>query len=221
MSKGSEKLLWAIIEEMDWAKYSQQRRGYEAMKVNFMRNYGVDMAKKVRDFAHTKQSKLMKKLNTLLKVGKRYGDYGGDDSFGDMTAHVVGLGEDYYNAVMKDPSLLDDLTTVECFMYALPYGEDDYRKMDTEYHIEFAIESMAQVVENVKEAVERNTAEDHEYIDAADVLRRLALVVAGDYTHAVEDLNHNRDYNKICNISTGAANCLFDYKRYGKQTYLG
>ena len=220
MSVGTEKLYWSIIEDMDWLNYSQERRGYEKMKVNFMRNYGVDMAKKVHEFASAKQGALMRMLDQLEKNGERYGDYGGDDSFGDMTAHVVGLGEEYYNAIMENPELLNKQNSVECFMYALPWDEDDYAALDKKYHVDFAIKSMEQVVENVKESVATNGAEDHEYIRAGDVLRRLALVVAGDYAHAVEDLNHDRDYSKICDISIAAANCLFDYKRYGTQTYL-
>ena len=219
MSK--DKLYWSIIEDMNWLEYSQKHHGYSDMKVNFMRSYGADMAVKVRDFVSKKQGDLMRMLDNLPDMNEVTGFCGGDDSFGDMTAHVVGLGEEYYNAVMEKPKLLKKLDYVECFTYALPYGEDDYKVLDNQYHVEFAMESMKQLVENIEEAVEKNGGEPQDYINAADVLRRLALVVAGDYAHAVEDLKWDRDYRKICDISIGAANGLFEYKRYGKQTYLG
>jgi hypothetical protein len=220
MSKA--KLYWSIIEDMNWLKYSQERRGYEGMKVRFMREYNLDMAKKVREFVSERQNTLMRMLDQLEKKnGERYGNYGGDDSFGDMTAHVIGLGEEYYNAVMENPKLLNKLDFVECFSYALPY-DDDYDMLETKYHVNFAIKSMEQVVENIGGAPANMKKDNPEtYIVAGDILRRLSLLIAGDYTHAVEDLNFDRDYNKISAISTGAANCLFDYKRYGTQTYLG
>jgi hypothetical protein len=218
MSKA--KLYWSIIEDMNWLKYSQERRGYNEMKIRFMRSYGYDMAKKVREFVDERQSTLMRMLDQLNKNGERYGDFGGDDSFSDMTAHVVGLGEEYYLSVMENPKLLNKLNFVESFLYALPYN-DDYDMLETEYHVNFAIESMKQVVENIAANISMKKDNPEAYIVAGDILRRLALVVAGDYTHAVEDLNFDRDYNKISAISTGAANCLFDYKRYGTQTYLG
>ena len=110
MSK--DKLYWSIIEDMNWLEYSQKHHGYSDMKVNFMRSYGADMAVKVRDFVSKKQRELMRMLDNLPDMNEVTGFCGGDDSFGDMTAHVVGLGEEYYNAVMEKPKLLKKLLTL-------------------------------------------------------------------------------------------------------------
>ena len=57
-------------------------------------------------------------------TGERYGNYGGDDSFSDMIHHVMGLGQEYYNAVQADFSLLDRLEPVESFAYCIPYTSE-------------------------------------------------------------------------------------------------
>lgn len=214
MSK--DKLYWSIIEDMDWAKYSQEPRGYETMKVNFMRSYGKDVAKAVREFVGERQGTLMRMLDQLEKNGERYGDYGGDDSFSDMTAHVVGLGEEYYLAVMENPELLNKLNYVESFAYAIPYT-DDYKMLETTYHRDFAIKAMEQVVETIKDNKDTTTTDG--FLEAGDILRRLSLLLAGSmyYEHAVGDLNFDRDYDNIVAVSTAAGNCLFDYKKYGKK----
>jgi hypothetical protein len=121
----SESEAWRIIEGMDWINMCHKSRGYEDMRKKFKKQYPVETAVAVRNFEAEKFKALYAAVDKHEAEHGHLGNYGGDDSFGDLLDHAIGLGEAFYNAVLADPSQLAKLDYVENFMYAVPY-EDDY-----------------------------------------------------------------------------------------------
>ena len=127
MNTLSESEIWRIIEDMDWFNHSKKNRGYYDMKEIFMKKHSVEVAIQVRKFVSQVRSVLYKAADAYEAANGGLGNYGGDDSFGDLLDHAVGLGEKFYNAMLDQPKLLGRLDYVENFCYGIPY-DDDYNK---------------------------------------------------------------------------------------------
>jgi len=126
--------MWGILEQINWAKRSQDYRGYNQCKVYLLEMYTQEGCNAIRKFAEDRKAELYKRVTEYQKENNyRCGDYSGDDSFGDLLWHVVGLGEKAFNMIMENPKLLDRVKYVECFAYCLPYDsdflEDDLREL--------------------------------------------------------------------------------------------
>jgi hypothetical protein len=119
-----ESEAWDIIEGMNWIVECKNRRGYENMRKKFKKKYPVETAIAVRNFSAAKHNALYRAVDKYEAEHGHLGNYGGDDSFGDLLDHAIGLGEAFYNAVLEDPSQLAKLNYVENFMYAVPYADD-------------------------------------------------------------------------------------------------
>ena len=127
MNTLSESEIWRIIEDMDWFNNSKKYRGYYDMKEIFMQKHSAVVAVQVRQFVSQVRSVLYKTVGAYESTNGGLGNYGGDDSFGDLLDHAIGLGEKFYNAMLDQPELLGRLDYVENFCYSIPY-EDDYNK---------------------------------------------------------------------------------------------
>ena len=82
-----------------------------------------DKTEQVKTFVHAKQKMLMKKLD---EFADRNGDKRkywkmGDDSFSDLTAHIVGLGREKYYEVTKNPIIAKTVKYKESFLYVFHY----------------------------------------------------------------------------------------------------
>ena len=123
--------MWALIEEINWKSRSRTRRGYEGGKQFLLDNFTKETCDALRDFAKKQKDALYKRVDTYQKENNcSCGDWGGDDSFGDMLWHVVGLGEDIYNMIMDNPKLLDRIDFVESFSYCLSYEYEYEKELD-------------------------------------------------------------------------------------------
>ena len=114
---------WKIIEGMGWgaAVASGEHRPYERIKAEFIENYSPETAEEFRDWYAEKYRDLDNAHSNERAEGRNYGNYGGDDSYGDMLDHVMGLGEVYYAAVMYNMALLEKLHPQESFAYCIPH----------------------------------------------------------------------------------------------------
>ena len=212
---------WNIITNMNWAAATAGGvyPDTSAIKREFMETYSEKVAEQFNEWYRSKYSELVNAYEAAEKeTGKRYGNYGGDDSFGDMLDHVMGLGEDYYNAIMADFKLLNNLEPIESFAYCIPYTGDtcnDYDNMKPEKHKAAARKALKAITATITEC--ENI--DDDFAIMADTVNRLLLIIEGRFDDAVGDLNFDRDYNKYYNYDTcenGAqyANTLFDCKKY-------
>ena len=73
----------------------------------------------LHSFVCAKKKILKAKLDEFAdKNGNRRTYWGmGDDSFDDLTAHIIGLGKETYYKIMRNPILAKEIKYKESFMY--------------------------------------------------------------------------------------------------------
>jgi len=120
----ADKLMWSIIAQINWAARSKVQRGYEDGKEFILDNFEEGACRQLRLFVNDRHKELYERINVFENDHGTCGNYGGDDSFGDMINHVIGLGEEVYDMIMDNPKLLDRINYVESFGYCIPYEED-------------------------------------------------------------------------------------------------
>lgn len=103
----SDKDFWLIIEECDWKKdfnYDRIRQKLEA-------EYNKDIRNQLIDFISARRKELYARLEQFGRT-KVKGDYEhrgicwvgcSDDGLSDLVNHIIGLGENEFNKVMKNP----------------------------------------------------------------------------------------------------------------------
>lgn len=94
---------WDIVSECEWGKDSDFDRIGNYLKIK----YPKEVCQKLLDFCHKKESELIKVLNrySLKKTGNKYAYFLQDDSGSDLRAHIIGLGREEYENVIKNPEL--------------------------------------------------------------------------------------------------------------------
>ena len=221
MKPHTSQFFWEIIDGMGWAEATlgDGRVDTDAIKRGFMQMYSEELAAEFNEWYRAKYHELYNAYEVAEKeTGKRFGNYSGDDSFGDMLDHVMGLGQEYYNVVMADFSLLNSLEPVESFAYCIPYtGKtlNDYEEMKPKTHKKRARKALKAIVENAT----NGGVSDEALVIMGETMNRLALILAGKFDEAVGDLDKDKDYRRFygyegCDNGAQYANTLFDAKKF-------
>lgn len=99
---------WKMIEEIGWEKHERfYRGGYKTETEELLKKYPKELVLVLGEFARNQRMRLKEVLNqySINKIGS-LDYYGlGDDSFWDLTAHIVGLGHKKYYQVLNDPEI--------------------------------------------------------------------------------------------------------------------
>lgn len=112
-----EDLKWAVIERLNWinVKSSDEINDISEFLKN---NYDEKIISNVAEFAKLKRkelSEILTKYEKQINVRNFYNV--SDDGFWDLTAHVVGLGKDFYHLVLMKPEIARTVNAVENFEY--------------------------------------------------------------------------------------------------------
>lgn len=135
-----ESDFWKIVDDLGWGTRTTD---YKVIKKQLLRNLSPNQAASLQTTFAQMQGKLYKALtaweengDTWMETGKHGNprSFGlGDDSFGDLIAHIIGMGKREFAAVLKNPQLAHDRARKnafkESFSYALP-STSDYAKLD-------------------------------------------------------------------------------------------
>ena len=113
----------------------------------------------------------------------RIGQYGGDDSFHDMISHAVGLGDEYVDAVVADPTILNVLPFQENFYYVFPVNDDDFNQLNDEYWQHEAEGALADLGRLLTRPANL-TSQDLEIV--AELVTRFTFMRAGQFASATE-----------------------------------
>ena len=127
----SDAQFWSIVKELGWGTRTTD---YKAILKALVKLWDVSNA---TDFRNT-FDKLQMALKRRIEQWEDRSEVNlgiGDDSFDDLTAHIIGLGKREYDAVMQNPQLAYDRAQApygskegyrESFAYAIPH-EVDFR----------------------------------------------------------------------------------------------
>lgn len=207
--------MWNYIKRMNWATACKKRQGYYDVKNYLLHSYSKDIIDELEAFARERVSELIARVDKYDDENNaRSGDYGGDDSHGDMMYHVIGLGEDKFNEIMADPSKLNGMDFTESFNYCFPY-RDDYKAMKLEYHQDRARECLGELVRIVKE--NEPSADDLRII--GELIARFMSILAGDIKPAFEGYSYDKDYDRYYKFDSNDCSAMFsnylnDCKRF-------
>jgi len=119
---------WAIIQSLGWGRSYD----YNRMSDQLCNSLSREESKALRCFVN----RLMNQLYETFRVWEEKTNNRldcGDDSWSDLRAHVIGLGEEEFTAALREPQRLVDRYEAEygsregyreSFMHALPYDSD-------------------------------------------------------------------------------------------------
>ena len=109
MDKSMERVMWQVIEDMDF-----NTRGYDGAGEYLANESGLNFKgmKQVEEFARKKVSNLYDILGDINGVS--------DDSLSDLTWQIVANGEEFYNNITleKAQEMVDNMDYNESFSYA-------------------------------------------------------------------------------------------------------
>lgn len=107
---------WKVIEFANWP---ENHAAGEEMKALFKK----EALLKMQDFYYEKRKELQNRLEDHSEdiTGHRHAYFGVNDSYGDLLSHIVGLGEKFFNSVLKNPEIAREMLLErnfeECFAY--------------------------------------------------------------------------------------------------------
>lgn len=192
---------WTTTEGFGWGTKTTDS---ETIKVTLLRQLTPEKAEALRD----QFDKLTHALSQKLRAAHIQLECG-DDSYGDLLAHVVGLGRVEYEKALADPKLLkarcDSGAFTESFAYALPHA-GDFAYLTLEHYIARADELRAQY-----DAAFQDEAHEKIHAPAQIIIGTMALVQEGMITAAMEREQATRD----------AATAIQKYYREGMTRFGG
>ena len=103
MNTMSDEIFWKAIADMGWAE-----NGFNYEQIGESLKQRIDAAYEPQQAAEVKASLLEtynRKSNALYYRLDKVVNNLGDDGYSDLLAHIIGLGQAEYEAVMADPSL--------------------------------------------------------------------------------------------------------------------
>lgn len=205
--------MWKYIEELNWKVLSKKKRGYEEGKLYMLENFTPKRGKEIDDFVRERHNELYKRIEEYERANDTHcGSYGGDDSFGDMIHHVIGLGEEKFNEIMEDPSQLNDMDYVESFSYCIPY-EEDYKLLNVDCHVDRAKESVKELARIATE----NAPSGQDVMIIKELMNRFLLIMAGDVHSAMEDYDRENDYSRHYQFESN--DCCAQFANYISDCY--
>jgi hypothetical protein len=123
---------WKLVQEIDWPHHSE-REQRQARSAWLRARVSMADALAAGNRARQLQSELQRRIETWEK--RKGGSIGlGDDLFGDLCAHIVGLGKAEYQRVSSNPALAKARATSgdfrENFNYVFSAARDLYPRAE-------------------------------------------------------------------------------------------
>lgn len=101
---------WDFVEEYGWGTKTVD---YESIRESIMLRLTQEEAEALRQRFCEERSKVAEKIGKIVTGF-------GDDSFDDLTSHIVGMGRAVFSRCLKNPRTALKIKFVESFSYAIP-----------------------------------------------------------------------------------------------------
>lgn len=112
-----ERIYWSVIDSIGWGRTSTDHRQISA---NLEYMYAPEFIDKLKGFVVKKRRDLQNRLKEYVAItpNTKCNVWGiSDDQFYDVTAHIVGLGEQTYSDLYNHPELIPTYNYKENFEY--------------------------------------------------------------------------------------------------------
>jgi len=143
---------WEWVEQMNWGTdFDHQKHQNQSVM-----QFSYEDMDKMHDVYREYRSLLAAEIDTEIrrlraenKENESGFPYSGDDSFGDMIAHVVGMGKDYYERALKDLDLVRKIVPEESFDYCFPF-KDTFEQLKPQHYEERATKALENLERKIK-----------------------------------------------------------------------
>jgi hypothetical protein len=168
------ELFWAEVALIGWSD-SPEKKFYDKAKARLLRRWTGEFLEEFNEIKDELQSKLARAVEAKeQETGESTGC--GDDGWGDLMNHVIGLGKEEYEASLADPMRVikrgQAYNYAESFGYCVPYGSD------IEYISKgLYIKRAREIVENLTQLKQSRFGGDFE--DLEPLLQLMMRVVNG------------------------------------------
>jgi hypothetical protein len=160
---------WAILESLNWPAIAKVKGRVSSASIQrkMIKSYSSYHILEACRFARTLRANLEKAYDVWCHTYQtRPGSFGGDDSFGDMMWHVIGMGREYYNMVLTDFNLLNSLDYREGFQYLMIEDRRDLEEFELHYHMTRCEQALGKLT--VMAAKYRHYLNDPVYLELRD-----------------------------------------------------
>jgi len=122
----TEEKYWKIVDKIGWGRNSvDYRKLGEELLQHIQEIEDVEHIRKWTKHFRSELDKILYDSKHNMIVDEKYRFWGGDDSYWDFTAHIVGMGKEYYDSVFDDIHNLFQVGSNfhENFEYLFRYAE--------------------------------------------------------------------------------------------------
>lgn len=114
-----ERRMWDIIIDLGWGVKSTN---YKLIRLSIYDRYSEKEINKLAEFSKFKRKELQNRLKEYEKQIGIPSYYNiSDDGFWDLSAHIVGLGKEWYYLVMKNPEIAKDISDNHMYVENFEY----------------------------------------------------------------------------------------------------
>lgn len=114
-----EERMWNIILNIGWGVKSTN---YNYIRYNLWNTYTEKEINKISEFSRFKRKQLQNILKDYEnKIGIKSYYNVSDDGFWDLTAHIVGLGKQWYYLVIQNPDIAKDISDNHMYVENFEY----------------------------------------------------------------------------------------------------
>lgn len=170
---------WEIIESVNWDENSRNVNTTTIGR-DLLRKHGREVLQQVRDQYGMLMSELYQRIDKWEDANGRLPNYGGDDSFDDLLAHIMGMGRMKYEEVMENPAAAGEIDAVESFSYVFHVLQDEDEDKDEPSYwskrASYCINTLLTV----------NPVSDHDKQVFVELMDRFAKMYVGDIKGATE-----------------------------------
>ena len=178
-----EGKMWNMIGACGWVESGHD---YEGITKLLITRYNDNDIKELDDFVAARFNELYVRIEKHEDhTGQRCGEYGGDDSFGDMIHHVIGMGKVAFDTIMKDPTRLSEIDYVESFSYGIPHDPAYERKT---YTLGFHQEQAANCMTELERITMENNPNEADQDVILELMARLLRLYKGNILGACEGM---------------------------------
>jgi len=172
---------WTLVADIGWGTKTTD---VSAIKSRLVREWSREQADAFNSVLYNLEGELYQKLDASdLEFGL------GDDGFGDLISHILGLGKEDFWAVMSDPRLALKRANApygspeghaEKFAYCIP-DDSDYDKLDGKPYVKWAKENVQSLTTALDQPIIKGTL----FKVLQDIRAWNQLVADGNYTEAL------------------------------------
>lgn len=144
MNKYKEENYWKIIEDLNWGYYCMlyernitNKKPYKVLREEIKKKYILSY-EEISLFVKDKRRNLQNYLRNWRKKQTEQYDFGSDDGFWDVTTHVIGLGKNFYNFIIKNPYYISEMYRKNLYIENFEYSFNMKHEKDLNKYIKIA-----------------------------------------------------------------------------------